>query len=344
MSKAGSRLRTRITLILSLLISLAFCGCRSIDSGISQEAYIIDYSDAAAWAYLPERPDELPVDVFFVYPTVYRGKGLQDITDELQRQSVLTPIHTQASVFSDSANLYVPMYRQVGMAEAYSPDGSFDPDLSVGEEDVYQAFSYYLEHFNGGRPFIIAGHSQGSNTLINLLRRIWGSIGCEDHLVAAYLIGYSITEGDLQENPAMRMSAGPADTGCFISWNSLLDGRQDSSDMIREGAFVTNPLDWVTYSGEGPFIPASEHLGAVFIAANGSGSAYYPHFTSAQAKDGGLVCEPSDTSVLSAYPKEGIFHRDDYALFYENLRENVKLRIGEYQDTIDDKGPVEQYE
>ena len=57
---------------------------------------------------------------------------------------------------------------------------------------------------------------------------------------------------------------------------------------------------------------------------------FYPHFTSAQVIDGGLACIVADETVLSDYPIDGIYHRDDYSLFYKNIEENVKQRIESY--------------
>ena len=32
----------------------------------------------------------------------------------------------------------------------------------IPKADVFAAFDYYIKHYNNGRPFILAGHSQGS--------------------------------------------------------------------------------------------------------------------------------------------------------------------------------------
>ena len=37
-------------------------------------------------------------------------------------------------------------------------------------DDITAALDYYFENYNGGRPFIIAGHSQGSAMVLLLLR------------------------------------------------------------------------------------------------------------------------------------------------------------------------------
>ena len=328
-------LETTGILALVVFFSLMGSGCSTLISeskSMQQEAGLVpavDYSQEASWLVLPEDNASHAVDVFYAYPTVYQGEGVQDIYDPAQREAVMVPVRTQASVFSDSANIYVPFYRQVGKS-GFSDADTLDANLQIGEEDLQQALLYYLGHYNNGRPFFIAGHSQGSSTLVSLLRKIWGSTGAEDRMLATYLLGFSITQDDMEANPAIRMSTGPEDTGCFVAYNSIRDGVQDQSIQILPKAVVTNPLSWVSSSDNGAYVGASKNLGAVFFSEDGFEPRYYEHFTSAQVKDRGLACEISDTSVLSSYPIEGIYHPDDYSLFYENIRQNSKDRVARF--------------
>ncbi len=77
------------------------------------------------------------------------------------------------------------------------------------------------------------------------------------------------------------------------------------------------------------FIPAEKNIGSVFFDHNGKQTTY-PHFSSAQIVDGGLIVQPHDVDLVTVkgghFPK-GIYHAFDYSLFYENLRENIKERI-----------------
>lgn len=314
-------------LLLIFPFALFAGGCSAADN--KEAAGGVDYSQTDSWLTLPDDPNAHEVDVFFVYPTIYKGDGLQDITDPEQIEASMVPIRTQASVFSDSANIYAPLYRQVGR-DGFNDTENLDAYLETAEQDVTDALVYYLENYNDGRPFIIAGHSQGSSTLISLLNKIWGTTAAEDRMIATYIIGFSVTESDIENNPNIRMCEGPTDTGCFISYNSMKDGMQSESVQIQEGAIVTNPLSWISSAEDGEYVPASENLGAVFFDEDGYSPVVYEHFTSAQVKDHGLVCEPADTSVLSAYDIEGIYHPDDYSLFYENIKENIAERIHHY--------------
>lgn len=58
-----------------------------------------------------------------------------------------------------------------------------------------------------GRPFIIAGHSQGSAILRFVLKDYFKTHPDRyERMVAAYVIGYSITKDDLEANPHMKFA------------------------------------------------------------------------------------------------------------------------------------------
>ena len=69
------------------------------------------------------------------------------------------------------------------------------PAFNGAYEDVRSAFFYYLQHWNQGRPFILAGHSQGSQHLVRLIQELetlHETSVLLDRLVAAYLIGCAV--------------------------------------------------------------------------------------------------------------------------------------------------------
>ena len=81
---------------------------------------------------------------------------------------------TNASVFEESCNVFMPWYRQVGMKYAgvvskkYGTiEAGFDAEPYT---DIKAALDYYFEKCNNGRPFIIAGHSQGSAMVKHVLK------------------------------------------------------------------------------------------------------------------------------------------------------------------------------
>ncbi len=292
-----------------------------------------DYEQPENWLALPADPDEHPVDVFWVYPTVLadREHWLMDPAAPESRDMAAPTLARQASVFAGQANVYAPLYRQMNLAGLGLPEEQRNALLEYGKKDVWRAFNHYLNHLNNGRPFILAGHSQGSNLLVLLALENWGALGAENQLVAAYIIGWSITGEDLRQNPTLAMCTSADQINCFISYNTVAEGRQNVAPTIRRGAVVTNPLTWTT---TGELAPATLNLGARFFNADGT-SKVYPHFTPAQVKDSGLVVKPADPALVAfdspTFPK-GVYHPFDYSLFYENIKANAALRIKAFQE------------
>lgn len=331
-------LKTSSTVLVQLLVFsfiISFLpSCNSSNSPSSTAETPTDgiptpnYAEKESWLAFPDNPDEYPVDILWFYPTVVEeGNMLMDYTDTELQQAAMETVDHQASVFMDSANLYAPFYRQLNKNGFSLEIRKVNELLAYGQDDMWRAIEYYLEHYNNGKPFIIAGHSQGSSNLLEIIKKNWGSTGKEEQLVAAYLIGYSITPNDIVANPLIRMCESPTDTNCFISYNAVKDGVQDLSIQITDGTWVTNPLSWESSTENGELVAADKNLGAVFFPEETS-PIEYPFFTSAQIKDSGLVCDVADPDLISpsAMP-EGIYHRDDYSLFYENLKANAKERI-----------------
>ncbi len=181
-----------------------------------------DYAKGDAWLAKPGKPI-FAVDVFYVYPTVLFDdfNWMQDPADTELRAAAKYCIDTQASVFDGMANVYAPMYRQMNIAVLGLSDTEASLLHEIVHDDVLRAFKYYLEHENNGRPFFLAGHSQGSMILTNLMLDHWGSFGAEDKLVAALLIGWSLTPEDLDAQSAVKMCDRSDRTRCVISYNTM---------------------------------------------------------------------------------------------------------------------------
>lgn len=111
-------------------------------------------------------------DVFFLYPTTYVQSSPSDpivcAANNLQmRTGAQAAFSRTASVFLPLANVYAPYYRQAAVQVLALPFAQ--QQAIVGGEpttDAISAFDYYIRHLNHGRPFILAGHSQGSNIMI----------------------------------------------------------------------------------------------------------------------------------------------------------------------------------
>jgi len=286
-----------------------------------------DYEKAEGWLARPTKPD-LQVDVFFVYPTVMFNDTdwLMDTSDSDMRQAAQISIDTQAVVFKGLANIYAPMYRQMNLAGLALSEEDARPLQEIVHDDVWRAFRHYLKYENNGRPFFLAGHSQGSMILTDMMLKHWGTTGVEDRMVAALLPGWSMTKDDLSTNPAIQMCDRPDRTGCIISYNSMAKGRQSVAPTLKKGALVVNPLSWTM---DGELVAEKENLGAVFFKG-GDRVKEYSHFTSAQIVDGGLIVHPMDENLVTVKGSHfpiGIYHAFDYSLFFNNLKANIAERI-----------------
>ena len=88
--------------------------------------------------------------------------------------------------YKDCCKLYMAHTRQaiIGAFNDTTDNGRKALDLSYA--DVERAFDYYIAHYNNGRPFVLAGASQGGRHIFALLKnRISGS-ELRKRMVAAY--------------------------------------------------------------------------------------------------------------------------------------------------------------
>jgi hypothetical protein len=282
----------------------------------------LDYGKDASWSYLTKQPDKA-FDVFFVHPTTYGTKkyGLNAPIDDKEIMTLTDDtVATQASVFKKNCNIYAPRYRQMSIAVLEMSEEKSAPYMAVAESDVLAAFKYYLKHYNKGRPYFLASHSQGSNILLCILKKHRDLVR-NDQLVAAYLLGWTFTDQDLKQIN-IPLAIKPDQIGGLITWNTI--GKGGKSPTLLPGANCVNPLTWTNTTKEQP---ASLNLGAVIELTDGT-VASIKHFTSARINtDGGLeIPTLSIEDKLDMRMGKAIYHRYDYAFFYGNLVENVGVR------------------
>ncbi len=303
-------------------------GLFSRDSNFNAAAVPLppDYTVPENWAALPPAGKEKkPVDVFFVHPTAFFESDVwnESIESGLNNLRIDFSLKKEASAFQKSCNLFSPHYREAHMKVLRATAENKDEAMAVAYGDVERAFDYYLQHFNQGRPFILAGHSQGSNLLLMLLERRFSDPGLRKRLVAGYLIGWSVTAEDLQQYPYLKMSSAPDQIGCLISYNT--QGDQPAMSIVRPGAVGVNPL---TMDLTDRFVPADRNLGALFFTD--AGEVEIPAFTGARTVSGALVIpEPSRTDLVKT-PFHGFYHPYDYTFFYRNIEKNVAERVAAF--------------
>ncbi|RDB62755.1 hypothetical protein C1878_06890 [Gordonibacter sp. 28C] len=304
------------------------------DLSASIEYEPIDYADPARWIARPSETP-LPVDVFYLYPTAWHKvsggeSNLCAIDNETLLEGAPKIFDEQATAFETAGNVFAPYYRQVDAAYYLSASESDQTKLLGGVPalDAYTALDYYFEHCNEGRPFILAGHSQGSNLLKYVLQDYMGKHPeLKERMVAAYVIGYKVMgdEGFLGPD-AFKFAEGPDDTGVVISYNTQAPEIEGANPVTEAGALGINPITWTRTSETAP---ASASKGA---RINGVDAGPLADATVDSAR-GALICstvDPDDFGSASGVFPKGVYHGQDYAFYYYDLRANAELRAATY--------------
>ena len=294
----------------------------------------IDYSDTTYWYSYSDTTHV--ADVFYVYPTVstisFKDNGsswFADITLPEVREEANGNQRFNKMLYGEY-NFYAPYYRQM-IFEAYRQP-ILDSLAQIAAKDVNDAFQYYMAHYNHGRPFFLMGHSQGSQILIELLKN---GMTEEQHqlMVAAYCIGYHVTEKELEEFPvAFQPATNSLETGKLIVFNSVTDTTAIGS-VSRYDVVGVNPTTWTMTTDT---IPAEFHFGmakyneardSILIVPCPTRTILYNHTTVCPDLDPDMVFIPAYEEM---FPR-GNLHFADSWLFGGNVLENMRCRLRYYE-------------
>ena len=167
-----------------------------------------------------------PMDCFYVYPTVSTdGTMNSDMTPDAAELRV---IEQQFARFASVCRPYAPSYRQVtlaGLMAGFAGGGPRALEQGLAYNDVRDAFHHYMQYDNGGRGFVLVGHSQGSYILTRLIREEIEGHPVQDQMISAFLLGSTVTvatgqtTGGSFENIPLCRDAGQ--TGCIITYVSF---------------------------------------------------------------------------------------------------------------------------
>lgn len=300
-----------------------------------KDAHDIDYSLKENWAYFAEGEGK-DVDVFFVAPTVDMAKDgntNMSMTNEKVKQNFVGAINMQRGIYDESATIYAPYYRQMTFMiyNTYKTEAEMKPYFDVAYADVAAAFEYYIENVNQGRPFILAGFSQGAQILIHLMEDYFDDAKYSEKLVAAYCIGWRITEEQIQTYPHLKMAQGEGDGGVIITFNSEAEGVEESIVVPKDTkTLAINPLNWKTDSTPAD---ASLNQGACFTDYSANIKSEIKNLTGAylDSERGTLrVTGVKAEDYSSSLFPNGVYHLYDYQFFFRNLQSNVKVRVQNY--------------
>lgn len=298
-----------------------------------------DYSSPTNWLSVDKEAD-MPVDVFIVYPTTYSqgidGSFVSTITDENMRTGAAAWLEARGSAFETVGNVYAPFYRQNDANWLLTMSNKEQVPYIKGTPytDIVAAFEYYLDHFNKGRPFILASHSQGSSLTKYLVYDYMAEHPeVYERMVACYSIGYSVTQDELDAHSHVKFAEGASDTGVLISYNTEAENIEGKNPVYLEGSVSINPISWTRDETEAP---ASDSRGAYIDQGNGLEKVTGLANARLDNERGVVVCSSVDMGTYSM-PEEmrglfplGVYHNNDIPFYYFDLRHNAELRISTF--------------
>ncbi len=133
------------------------------------------YLDPENWYIMPRRYASPCADTFFVLPTCCDVSAAYcDLTCESMRFEANKLKSMFEGVFS-STRVFSPWYKQISMDNfaGIQQQGGWAAAFQAVDEiplpGVIAAFETYLKQWNDSRPIVLAGHSQGSMVIHELL-------------------------------------------------------------------------------------------------------------------------------------------------------------------------------
>jgi len=321
------------------------------------------YSNADYWAALPDKPNpsldspknpdgsvpstlaaatnqhsKTKTPVFFVHPTSFFGKANwnQTLSDAEANWIVDERVlRHQASVFNSCCQIYAPRYRQATFYSFIENGSNAEQALGVAYRDVAAAFDNFLKRIPADQGFILAGHSQGTRHSTQLLREVIANSELRMRLIAAYLIGFSITAADLGGVPICNSADA---TGCAVGWNSI-EGNGRGIFASIENLLCVNPLSWKT---DNAYAAHESNQGAIGYAAYGpakegedvAAMIVEPEAADAHCRNGQLFIPDLRTDAFPQRMQGNSMHVYDYSLFHMSIRNNAIERAAAFNATL----------
>ncbi|HJW41894.1 MAG TPA: DUF3089 domain-containing protein, partial [Rhizomicrobium sp.] len=250
----------------------------------------------------------------------------------------------QASVYNGCCAIYAPRYREGSIFRYLDASKAiYKQSGDLAYSDVDRAFTYFLEHYSKGRPFIMASHSQGTEHAFHLIQARIDGTPLTKRMVAAYLLGGGITDAEVTALKTVHACDSPTDLNCVMQWDTFGDGAKVSANPEGRQLCV-NPLSW---RRDGKMAPKTLAKGAVPGSGNfqigfwGSDIATGVKFEPlaapvrsnewAECRGGRLfVTDLSGTPLAKLDVGGRNYHGLDYPLFAMDIRENAQVRVAAY--------------
>jgi len=237
-----------------------------------------NYKKAENWAFKPAQLTK-PVDIFFICPSVYRGKKgsyNMSLADKESKRKFVGATNMEKGIYDKMGDIYAPYYQSLSLAAYELPENQRQKYVEKAYADVQTAFKYYLDKENKGRPIILAGFSQGSELTIKLLGDMDPQVA--KRVIATYAIGWRLTKEDIK-HPNIKAAQGEKDINTVIAFTAEAPSIRHSL-IVPTGSntLAINPLNWRTDS---QLADKWQNEGAVFTDYSGKIKREIPYLTGA---------------------------------------------------------------
>ncbi|MDE6577785.1 MAG: DUF3089 domain-containing protein [Muribaculaceae bacterium] len=213
-----------------------------------------DYSDNTMWTILQNDPDDKGADVFYIPSTWeydwYTQDGrichYADPSRADHRADMSIEIDSVALYMAEGNNFYSPYYRHITLDSwaTLNEDTISRRYNDVAFQDIKAAFRRYLSDYNNGRPFILAGFSQGGKSVVELIKTL--DAQTKERMIAAYVMGYKVTPQDIVSCPDIKAAKDSLDTGVVVCYNSVSDVKYTKPIVSEPNVMCINPVNWRT--------------------------------------------------------------------------------------------------
>ena len=304
--------------MLAALATVTVSSCRTQSGGT--DTFIPaapDWSDKAAW-YISKPATAPEADIFYILPTCVWDWTAEDgqlcrysdysRTDHIE--AFMPSVELAEDIFAQGQyGFYCPYYRQITLNVWMDGEAAVEELFPLSMEDVSEAFDYYLEHYNNGRPFVLAGFSQGGKAVVELVKHLPAE--AYERMAAAYAIGYRISDEELAQYPRLLPATDSTGTGTIICYNSVAYP-EAACGVLSPSDVCINPVNWTTNA-----TPAMLNDSVTVTVDTVS------HLLIVDGLDPEHYYSPS---LASTFPL-GNYHLQELTLYQEHLRRNTALRL-----------------
>ena len=310
--------------LVAVLFAVVACSTKQTADGVIPAEP--NYEESSQW-YITDRQGD--ADIFYIistetgdYPSADGSMcHYADTYADSLRLPMLSEMEGVDTLLSGKLNFYTPYYRQCSL-QSFMSDSLASKRMQLPIADVRRSFAYYLKQMNQGRPFILCGFSQGALIALELMREMDDET--YRRMVAAYIIGSSISQEMLNDNPRIRPAQQADDTGVTICYNSVHDA---SCALWPRSAVAINPVNWRTDDTEATLMTEPTPLLPVDQQKKDTLKVHLDTASNLLFVSGYTATD----YVLPLIGCEGNYHSREIWLYRDQLRENMQQRVSAFR-------------